>query len=125
MLSRGLSQLVSKNNFKIIKAGRDVMVPSHAWYVHDIMLFTRGCINSLDAISGLFTKYAGCFGQVCHPSKSILFDSFMPAARHSLLANRTVFLMGQMPFSYLVSQGKKSNVFHVQNITQSSPNFIY
>lgn len=51
------------------------MVPSHALYADDIILFFRDCTSSIDAIEELFSLYADCSGQVCNPTK-FLFMQF-------------------------------------------------
>lgn len=63
---------------KQIKASRNSMVPSFTLYIEDIMLFTKGNISSLDAIAKPFQQYADFSGQVCNPSKSILYE-FKPS----------------------------------------------
>lgn len=116
VLSRGLSHLVAYNRLKLIKACRNVLIPSHTLYVDDIMLFTKGCTSSLDAIAELFVKYIECLGQVCNPFKSILYVGSMSTVRHGLLATRIGFKMGFLPFLYLrvpIFKGKlKASYFH-------------
>lgn len=60
----------------------NVSIPSHTLYIDDIMLFTKVCSFSLDAIAELFIKYDDYLGQICNPSKSILYAGSMSVARH-------------------------------------------
>lgn len=108
--------MVANNKLKLIKACRNVLIPSHTLYVDDIMLFIKGCTSSLDAIVELIVKYIECSGQVCNPSKSILYVGSMSTVRHGLLATRIGFKMGLLPFLYLgvpIFKGKlKASYFH-------------
>ncbi|XP_058783502.1 uncharacterized protein LOC131658194 [Vicia villosa] len=101
VLSRVISKLVSDNKVKLMHASRNVMFPSHTLYADDIILFSRGCISSIEAFKGLFSYYAECSGQVCNPSKSVIYAGSMSNDRHSLLANLVGFCKGQLPFYYL------------------------
>ncbi|XP_050896757.1 uncharacterized protein LOC127103549 [Lathyrus oleraceus] len=99
VLSKGLSQMVSNDKIKLMKA-YIVLVPSHALYADDIMLFTKGSVSSLDVISALFKRYVECSGHVCNPAKSIMFAGHMSHSRHSMLANKIGFIVGQLAFTY-------------------------
>lgn len=65
------------------------------------MSFTKVCSSSLDGIIEFFDRYVDCSGQVCNPTKSIIFAGSMSAVRHDLLANKIGFQMGILPLVYL------------------------
>ena len=92
--------MVSNDKIKLMQACMGVLVPSHALYADDIMLFTKGSVSSLDVISALFKRYVDCSGQVCNPAKSIIFAGPMSPSRHSMLANKIAFIVGQLAFTY-------------------------
>lgn len=100
VISRGLYQLLSNNRLTCIKSSRNVHISSHTVYADDIMLFTKVCSSSLDAIAELFDKYAVCSCQICNPTKSILLSGSMSAVKHGFLANKIGFQMGFLPFLY-------------------------
>lgn len=60
VLSRDITKLVLNNNVKLLKASKNVTVPSHTIYTNDIILITRGCTSSLESITSLFSFYAEC-----------------------------------------------------------------
>lgn len=93
--------MVSNNRLKCIKSGRNMMFPSHTLYANDVMLFAKGCSSSLEAIADLFQRYTVCSGQVCNPTKSILFTGWMTSVRHGFLANTIDFKTGYLTFIYL------------------------
>lgn len=101
VLSRGLSQLVFNGTIRLMNASRGTKVPSHTLYADNIMLFVKGSTSNMDAIKDIFCRYVNCSGQICNPSKSILFAGSMSSSRHALLAERIGFNMGHMPFLYL------------------------
>lgn len=101
VISRGPSQLVANNRLNFIKACRNVSIPSHTLYTENIMLFTKGCYSSLDAIARLFERYDVCSGQVCNPSKSIMYAGSMSVVRHGSFASKIGFKTGFLLFIYL------------------------
>ncbi|KAI5389812.1 hypothetical protein KIW84_075207 [Lathyrus oleraceus] len=87
VLNKCLSQLVSNSKIRLIKASKQMAVPSHILNAYKIMIFSRGCTSSIDVIVDLFIKYVSFSGQVTNPSKSILYDGSMSSFRQSILAD--------------------------------------
>lgn len=76
-------------------------IPSHALYVDDIMVFSKGNMNSIDANSNLFNKYASCSGQYINPSKSIIYFGPMTIHKHHIIVTNMGLCIGQLLFLYL------------------------
>lgn len=58
---------------ELIKASRKANIPSHCFYVDDLMVFCKGKMSSLEALKEIFTRYADCSGQAMNLSKSFIF----------------------------------------------------
>ncbi|XP_058734177.1 uncharacterized protein LOC131605902 [Vicia villosa] len=101
VLSRGITNLVNNDKINNIKANRSHFVPSHTLFADDIMIFCRGDIKSLKAISELLLCYGSYSGQFCNNSKSLIYAGGMTLSRHSCLADIIGFTIAVPPFIYL------------------------
>ncbi|XP_058776572.1 uncharacterized protein LOC131650886 [Vicia villosa] len=84
----------------LTKANKFCMVPSHTLFAGDIMIFCRGDVKSLKAISDLLKNYRNYSGQFYNYSKSLIYARGMTLAKHSSLANLIGFTMAIPPFIY-------------------------
>jgi len=75
VLSRGISKLMEEGKVDSIKASTSKHIPSHCFYVDDLMVFYKGKNSSLEveALKDLFPRYAACSRQVINLSKSSQF----------------------------------------------------
>jgi len=114
VLSRSISKLVEKGKVELIKASRNVSLPSHSLYVDDIMVYCKGKISCLSALKDLFQRYALALGQVISSRKSTIFYGSIPTARLHQIAAFIGFNIGQLPFTYLgvpIFKGKPKSIY--------------
>lgn len=65
--------IVDEGKVSLINGTREVFVPSHCFYVDDLMVFCKGKNSSLISLKELFTKYATCLGQIVNINKSSIY----------------------------------------------------
>ncbi|GAU26296.1 hypothetical protein TSUD_55940 [Trifolium subterraneum] len=85
VLSRSISKLVAEGKLDLIKGTRNYRVPSHSFYVDDLMIFCKGKLSGLKALKDLFNLYALESGQVINNSKSTIFCSSITQGRLALI----------------------------------------
>jgi len=123
-LSRGISKLVTDGEVDLISSSRGTKVPSHCFYVDDLMVFCKGKVSNLVALKNLFTRYANSSRQVINASKSFFFDGGVNQNRIDHIINVIGFNVGTLPFNYLgtpIFIGKPK-VSHFQSIADKVKN---
>ncbi|XP_058749517.1 uncharacterized protein LOC131622496 [Vicia villosa] len=118
VLSRGFTELVKNNQMNLIQATRHCHVPSHTLFADDIMVFCRGDVKSLKAISELLGEYALNSGQFFNKDKSLIYAGGLSQDRHTTLVDIVGFKKASPPFVYLgvpIFIGK-SKVIHFLSI---------
>lgn len=83
-----------------MEATRSQNIPSHTLYDDDIMVFSKGNMASIQAVSKLLHMYALCLGQKVNPTKSIIYAGSMNSHRLNLIATKLVFWIGHLLFLY-------------------------
>jgi hypothetical protein len=101
VLSRSISKLVSQGSLQLIKGTRNVSVPSHSFYVDDLMIYCKGNLSGLKALNELFASYASESGQCISHAKSTIYSSSITPRRLDLIIALLNFNIGSMPFNYL------------------------
>ncbi|XP_058781014.1 uncharacterized protein LOC131655124 [Vicia villosa] len=101
VLSRGIQHSIDNNMINLTRANRFCTVPSHTFFADDLMIFCRGDIKSMNAISALLEEYALNSGQICNGSKSIMYAGGLSNERHCTLANILGFSIASPPFIHL------------------------
>jgi hypothetical protein len=117
-LSRGISKLVADNKLDLITASRNVKLPSHCFYVDDLMMYCKGNISGLEALKDLFTNYANCSGQIMNLRKSLIHAGGISHHKLNNIVNLLGFSVGSIPFTYLgapIFKGKPKRI-HFQSI---------
>jgi hypothetical protein len=118
VLSRSISKLVAEGNLNLIKGTRNVNVPSHCFYVDDLMVYCKGNLPGLFALKDLFTDYALESGQIINTSKSTIYSGSISPRRLELIVQVLNFNIGTLPFNYLgvpIFKGKPKSS-HLQPI---------
>jgi len=119
VLSRGISKLVIEGKLEQIKGTRQVKVPSHSFYVDDLMVFCKGKKSGLSHLKNLFTRYALASGQIVSTAKSSFFaGSISQDRKKNQIAEFLSFNLGSFPFNYLgvpIFKGKPK-VSHLQPV---------
>jgi len=101
VLSRGILKLVEEGKVNLISGSRYTQVPSHCFYVDDIMIYCKGNFESLEALKVLFTRYANSAGQVISSRKSTIFSGGITTQRLQNIINLLGFNIDSLPFNYL------------------------
>jgi hypothetical protein len=101
VLSRSISKLVSDGKLDLIKGTRNHRVPSHTFYADDLMIFCKGKLSGLNALTSLFESYASESGQKINNSKSTIFSGSITPGRLHLIVQLLNFKIGSVPFNYL------------------------
>jgi len=101
VLSRSISKLVEEDKLELIKGTRHTSVPSHTFYVDDIMIFCKGKLSGLNNLKDLFQWYALNSGQVINCSKSTIFYNSISTKRLNRVVQLLNFSIGTFPFNYL------------------------
>lgn len=102
----------------LMTASRNAHIPSHCFYVDDLMVFCKGKLSSLQALKELFFRYALCSGQVMNLNKSSIFSGGVSDARLNQMVELLGFSIGSLPFTYLgapIFKGKPKKM-HFQPI---------
>ncbi|KAK2429733.1 hypothetical protein QL285_028147 [Trifolium repens] len=118
VLSRSITKLVTEGKLSLIKGTRNFDVPSHCFYADDLMIYCKGNIAGLKALTELFAAYALESGQVISTSKSTIYSGSISPRRLDLIVQVLHFNVGSLPFSYLgvpIFKGKPK-AYHFQPI---------
>jgi mannosylglycoprotein endo-beta-mannosidase len=92
---------VFEGKLKLIKGTRNFSVPSHCFYADDLMIYCKGNLAGLHALTDLFAAYALESGQVISTSKSTIYSGSISPRRLDLIVQVLNFNIGSLPFSYL------------------------
>jgi ribonuclease HI len=92
---------VSEGKLKLIKGTRNFSVLSHCFYADDLMIYCKGNLAGLHALTDLFAAYALESGQVISTSKSTIYSGSISPRRLDLIVQVLNFNIGSLPFSYL------------------------
>jgi len=109
VLSRGISKLVNDGQVSLIHGTKDVHVPSHCFYVDDLMVFCKWKNSSLIAFKELFTKYAACSGQIININKSFIYVGGISDSRLDSIVNMLGFYTGVSLLTILEHQFLRAN----------------
>lgn len=101
VLSRSISKLVHEGKLELIRSSRHHSVPSHTFYADDLMIFCKGKMSGLTALSELFQRYALNSGQIINNSKSTIYSSSISNVRLNRIVQLLNFNIGTLPFNYL------------------------
>ncbi|PNX72820.1 ribonuclease H, partial [Trifolium pratense] len=118
VLSRSIFKLVADGKLDLIKATRNVNVPSHTFYADDLMIFCKGKISGLTFLKDLFDRYASESGQIINTCKSTIISRSITQGRLAIIVQLLNFKIGTLPFYYLgvpIFKGKPK-VCHLQPI---------
>ena len=80
---------------------RGVLMPSHAFFADDLMVFCKGNKRSFLNLMALFRLYGDIFGQHLSPNKCCFYHGPITRARSQLLSSWLGFNAGSIPFTYL------------------------
>jgi len=114
VLSRGIAKLVEEGKVETIVASRSNHIPSHCFYVDDLMVFCKGKISCLQDLKELFTRYANCSRQIINLSKSSIRVGGVSNVRLNHMVQLIGFEIGALPFTYLGAQifrGKPKRIY--------------
>jgi len=114
VLSRGIIKLVEDGKVDTIVASKSNHIPSHCFYVDDLMVFCKGNFFCLQALKELFTRYANCSGQIINLSKSSIHVGGVSNDRLNHMVNLIGFEIGTLPFTYLgapIFKGKPKRIY--------------
>jgi len=78
-----------------------VHVPSHCFYVDDLMVFCKGKNSSLLDLKDLFTRYVACSVQIINTNKLSIYSGGISNDRINSIVNMLGFQIGYLPFNYL------------------------
>jgi hypothetical protein len=109
VLSKRVTKLVDEGKDDLIKASRQAQIPSHCFYVDDLMVFCKGNFSSLEALKDLFTRYDRCSGQVMNLNKSYIYVGVVTDDRLYQMLHLLGFSIGSLPFTYLSAPIFKGN----------------
>jgi hypothetical protein len=87
VLSRGISNLVNSGVLDQIKGTRHFKVPSHTFYVDDLMVFCKGKLSGLKELKKLFNYYALQSDQVISTAKSTIYSWSITHGRLNLIVD--------------------------------------
>jgi len=85
----------------LIKGTRKIQLPSHSFYVDDLMVYYKGNVSGLEYLKEIFTRYALDSGQMINTSKSTFFPRAISTARTGQIQQLLNFNIGSLPFDYL------------------------
>ena len=114
VISRALTKLVRDGHLSLIQGSRNIAIPSHILYADDIMLFCKGTMSNIHALTDLFRKYSEASGQFVNPQKSSIFAGSISNARLNQISNFIGFNIGNLPFTYLgvpIFKGKPKTAY--------------
>jgi hypothetical protein len=117
VLSRGISDLASRNILKPLLGPKGLVLPSHIFYADDIMILCNGSRQGLSSLMGLLQKYGSCSGQFISPNKCKFYSAGSPQIKNRI-ASILGFHHGSTPFNYLgvpIFSGKPQK-HHLQGI---------
>lgn len=102
VLSRYLFSLVRRGELILMKATRELWIPTHILYAYDILLFSKGKTSNIITLQRLFHHYYVAFSQIINVDKSTIYFGSMNLCKEDFFLNLTGFRKGNFPFNYLV-----------------------
>lgn len=91
-----MSRLVDEGKIDLIRGSRDVHMPSHCFYVTDLMVYWKD-----KPLKALFSRYDACSGQIINTRKSSFHYGGINQNRMAHIVNFLGFTIGYLPFTYL------------------------
>lgn len=102
VLSRNLGLLVNFGSMDVMKGPRNIMVPSHTFYVDVVLIFCKGSVSNIKNITTVFKEYSEVSRQFVNCGKSSIFRGAMSFSRLNIFSSLTGFCIGFDCFIYLI-----------------------
>ena len=99
-LSRMLNSASTLGSFKFHPRCRRLKV-THLCFADDLMLFSKGDLDSIRILSQCLDKFASIFGLHANKNKSAIYLAGLPLVVREDIASQMSLPMGALPFRYL------------------------
>ncbi|KAI5415546.1 hypothetical protein KIW84_040824 [Lathyrus oleraceus] len=118
VLSKYTSKLVLDDHLKLFKGANSIDMPSHCFYVDDLMVHCNERQSNLTSLREAFYQYASFSFEFVNADKSTIFAGSIPHDKLHIIALYIGFIIDNLPFWHLgilIFKGKPK-VAHLQHI---------